>query len=188
MNTVIITRLKKAESALLGMSVPKQYNGNIGKLVENIMAANNYEMSNGPGPDIPKLKVEVKTKGNQSGSAYKVGSMTLDDIKRYTYDESPLKDKMQILFIVSHCQIYMKITEARVYHFYKESIQEKLRESYNSARDLILAGNNSSYIRGEDCWGYFERQNSNSWQFRIPVKNMQSLKGMARSIENRLFY
>ena len=46
MNTVIITRLKKAESALLGMSVPKQYNGNIGKLVENIMAANNYEMSN----------------------------------------------------------------------------------------------------------------------------------------------
>lgn len=188
MKSFIITKLKKAEAALIGMPIPKEKNGNIGKLVENIMAANDYEMSKGTGPDIPKLNVEVKTKGNQSSSAYKVGTMILDDIKRYTYDQSPLKDKMQILFIVSHCQINMKITDAKVYHFYKESIQEKLRESYNSARDLILAGDTSSYIRGNDSWGYFEWQNSNSWQFRIPVNHMKSLKAMARSVEDKLFY
>jgi hypothetical protein len=188
MKPFIVTKLKKAEAALIGMPVPKEKNGNIGKLVEHVMAANDYEMSSGIGPDIPKLNVEVKTKGKQSGSAYKVGTMTLDDIKKYTYDQSPLKDKMQILFIVSHCQVYMKITDAKVYHFYKESIQEKLRESYNSARDLILAGDTSSYIRGKDSWGYFEWQNSKSWQFRIPVKHMKSLKGMARSVEETLFY
>ena len=193
MKPFIVTKLKKAETALIGMPVPKEKNGNIGKMVERIMAANDYEMSGGIGPDIPKLNIEVKTKGNQSGSAYKVGTMTLDDIKQYTYDESPLKDKMQILFIVSHCQINMTITEARVYHFYKEPIQEKLREAYNSARDLILAGDISSYIKGKDAWGndawaYFDWQDSNSWQFRIPVNHMKSLKAMARSVEDKLFY
>ena len=182
-----ITKLGKAEKALVGMKVPKQKNGNIGRITEQVLKNNGYPFNNYAGADIPSIETEVKSKGIESNSAYKIGSMTLDDILKYPYDDSPLKEKLQNMFIVEHSQTFMKITNAQVYNYSKESIQEILRYAYDSARDIFIQGKYNNYVRGQDSWGYFEHQNSNSWQFRIPVANMKKLMGMSKSTAEKHF-
>ena len=78
---VKITKLKKAETALIGMRVPKQSYGNIGRITDAVMEQEGYALNYGKGPDIPKFGIEKKTKGSQSKSSYSIGSMTYDDIK-----------------------------------------------------------------------------------------------------------
>jgi len=184
---VKITKLGKAEKALVGMSVPKQKHGNIGRITQGVMENNGYQFNNYVGVDIPSLETEVKSKGLESNSAYKIGSMTLDDILTYPYDDSPLKEKLQNIFIVEHSQTFMKVTNAQLYNYGKESIQSILRHAYNSSREILIKKQSGTYARGKDAWGYFEHQNSNSWQFRLPVVNMKKLMGMSRSTADKLF-
>ena len=193
MKTFKITKLNKAEEALKGMYVPEQKNGNIGALVECVMTDQGYEMSSGTGVDIPKMKTEVKTKGSESKSAYAIGSCHIDTIKQHDYDNSPLKEKCQTIFKVTHSQTFRQITDARVLDFSKDFIQEKFRDAYNTARDRMLEGDISDYIKGhDDAWGYFERKKknkvgTNNWAFRVPVNKMKELEGMAKSNIDNLF-
>ena len=185
-----ITKLGKAESALVGMSVPKQKNGNVGILVEDTMIDQGYKMSTHSGIDIPDLEIEVKSKGKESTSAYSMGSLHIDTIKEYEYDKSPIKEKCQTIFKVEHSQTFREVTDARVLDFTKPYIQEKFKDAFNTARAKILAGNESNYIKGHSkAWGYFERKikngkPTNNWAFRITVKNMKTLEGMARAVDN----
>jgi hypothetical protein len=183
---VKITKLKKAETALIGMRVPKQSYGNIGRITDAVMEQEGYALNYGKGPDIPKFGIEKKTKGSQSKSSYSIGSMTYDDIKKYPYDESPLKAKLQSEFIVKHDQIFMEITDAKIYDYSKDCIQEIVRYAYNSAREKLNKGAN--YVRGTGAWGYLEyKENSNSWVFRIPVHNMKKLMAMSSNNFDSLF-
>ena len=184
-----VTKLNKAEEALVGMSVPKQKNGNVGHLVEDTMIEQGYKMSTHSGIDIPDLDIEVKSKGTESTSAYSMGSVHIDSIKKYDYNNSPIKEKCQTIFKVEHSQIFREVTDARVLDFTKPYIQEKFRDAFDTARDKILAGDKSNYIKGHDkAWGYFERKikggvPTNNWAFRITVKNMKAFEGMARSVD-----
>jgi hypothetical protein len=188
-----VTRLNKAEDVLVGMSVPKQKNGNVGILVEDTMEDLNYGLSRSNGVDIPGLKTEIKTKGSESKSAYAMGSLHIDTIKSYDYDNSPIKEKCQTIFKVTHSQTFRKITDARVLDFSKEFIQDKFRDAFNTARDKMLTGDESNYIKGhDDAWGYFERKkkngkSTNNWAFRIPVDKMNNIEGMAKSNIDSLF-
>ena len=150
------------------------------------MEQEGYALNYGKGPDIPKFGIEKKTKGSQSKSSYSIGSMTYDDIKKYPYDESPLKAKLQSEFIVKHDQIFMEITDAKIYDYSKDCIQEIVRYAYNSAREKLNKGAN--YVRGTGAWGYLEyKENSNSWVFRIPVHNMKKLMAMSSNNFDSLF-
>jgi hypothetical protein len=185
-----VTKLGKAESALIGMPVPKQTNGNVGILVEDTMADQGYKMSTHTGIDIPGLEIEVKSKGTESTSAYSMGSLHIDFIKKYDYDNSPIKEKCQTIFKVEHSQTFREVTDARVLDFTKPHIQEKIRDAYNTARAKIIAGDESNYIKGHSkAWAYFDRKKkngkpTNNWAFRITVKNMKILEGMARTVDN----
>ena len=184
-----VTKLGKAESALIGMTVPEQKNGNVGILVQDTMIDQGYTMSTQKGVDIPDLEIEVKSKGTESTSAYSMGSLHIDCIKDYDYDHSPIKEKCQTIFKVEHSQIFREITDARVLDFTKPYIQEKFRDAFDTARDKMIAGDNSNYIKGHNnAWGYLERKikngkPTNNWAFRITVKHMKSLEGMARSVD-----
>ena len=189
-----ITKLNKAEEALVGMSVPLQKYGNVGVFVEDVMIDAGYELSRGPGVDIPKIATEVKTKNDESTSAYSMGSLHIDTIKQFEYHASPIKEKCQTIFKVAHSQTFMTITSATILDLTKEDIQEKFKDAFDTARTKILAGNQSNYIKGHaDAYGYFERKikggvSTNNWAFRIPVKNMKSLEGMSKSNADNLFY
>jgi hypothetical protein len=94
---------------------------------------------------------------------------------------------------VAHSQIFREITNAGVLDFSKEFIQDKFRDAFDTARDKIIAGNQSNYIKGHDkAWGYFERKKkngkpTNNWAFRIPVDKMTNIEGMAKSNVDNLF-
>lgn len=187
-----VVKLPKADKALMGMSVPKEKHGNVAQLVQDTMIDLDYEFDTSGSVDIPKLKTEVKSKGVESRSAWSVGSMTLEDIISYDYDSSPLKEKIQTVYIVEHSQTFREVVSTRTLDFSKESIQEIIRYGYNSARDSFIEGDRSSYIKGKDAWCYFENKKkkgvmTNSWALRIPVDKMKILEGMARSNVERLF-
>lgn len=193
MKKIKITKLNKAEEILVGMPVPEQKNGNIGVLVEDVMEDGGYKMSRGTGVDIPGLGAEVKSKNSESKSAYSMGSLHIDTIKHYDYDKSPIKEKCQTIFKVTHSQTFMEVTGARVLDFSKEFIQDKFRDAFNTARDKMLAGDSANYIKGhDDAWGYLERKKkngkpTNNWAFRIPVDKMTNIEGMAKSNIDNLF-
>lgn len=186
-------KLTKARDYLVGSPVPKEKNGNVGQMVQDTLDALGYQTNHSAGPDIPSLYTEIKSKSAESLAPYSIGSMTLEDIKKYDYDRSPIKDKLQTHFQVIHSQIFREVVEADTLDFSKDYIQEKFRYAYNSARDLVLNGCESNYIRGRDSCGYFERKKksggklTNCWSFRIPVKEMVTVRSMAKSNFENIF-
>ena len=194
MKTVKNIKLTKAEKNLKGFSIPKQgirngagrEYGNVGKFVENVIADLGYETNNRIGIDIPKLNIEIKTKNIHSRSAYGIGVMHIDKIIENDYDSSLIKEKLQTIFIAKHDQNFREICNARTLDFQKEEIQNKLRYAYNSARDKIISGDRSSYIKGDNACAYFENkrrygEQSDSWSFRIPINQMEILESLAKS-------
>jgi hypothetical protein len=188
-----ITKLNKAETVLVGMSVPIQKDGNIGIMVEDVMIDSGYKLSTSVGVDIPSIETEIKTKGSESKSAYSIGSLHIDTVKLHDYDHSPIKEKCQTIFKVRHSQIFMEITSAKVLNLNKNFIQEKFKDAFDTARNKLIAGDTANYIKGHSAaWGYLERKTrkgkpTNNWAFRITVKTMGKFEGMARSNFDNLF-
>jgi len=189
MQKIKVTKLNKAEAALKDLFVPEQNNGNVGNFLHATVGNQGYRMSNGPGVDIPNLGTEIKSKSEESTSAYSMGSLHYKNIIDYDFHNSSIKDKCQTIFKITHSQTFRKVTDSRILDFTKPHIQEKLRDAFDTARAKMVAGDRSNYIRGHDnAYGYLERKMkagapTNNWAFRIPVKYMKALEGMARSAD-----
>jgi hypothetical protein len=190
MAKIKVTKLTKAENALKDLFVPEQKNGNVGNFLHATVGNQGYQMSNGPGVDIPGLGTEIKSKSEESTSAYSMGSLHYKNIIDYDFHNSSIKEKCQTIFKIAHSQTFRKVTDSRILDFTKPHIQEKLRDAFDTARDKMVAGDRSNYIKGHaNAYGYFDRKikggvPTNNWAFRIPVKNMKSLEGMARTVDN----
>lgn len=187
-----ITSLKKAENVLIGMPVPKQKNGNIGHLVEDVMADAGYPIDRQATVDLPALKVEVKTRTAEATSAHAIGSMTIDDIINTPYQNSPVKDKFQQQFRVTHSDTFREVTSAKIYDFSDTYIQGLVERDYEAGRAIFaeLQKNNDKYpkyVRGANTDFYWEKKESNSYAFRVSDSAMKEFEGMATSTFNSLF-
>ena len=113
--------------------------------------------------------------------------MLPEDIKVTPFPDSPIHDKIQQqLRVKTQDQI---IVSADMYDFSNPYIQQKIEESYESARAKIIAGDDSNYIPGGQ-FGYFERTNpktSRSYDFRLTDRAMHKLESMATSTFKDLF-
>lgn len=161
-----------------------------GKDFEAVLARLGNPVTPGKGADYPEYDLEVKTKGEESTSANSVGSMTHKDIQTTLYPESNIAKKLQQQY-----RVKVKngiVVSSKVYDFSAPHIQEVIEHAYETARAKIIAGDDSNYITGGE-FGYFERKKlsggklTNSWAFRIPVKSMGKLEGMAQSTYTTLF-
>jgi hypothetical protein len=182
-----IKNLGKAERALIGLPVPPQQYGNVGKLVEDFLESLGYTINRGAGPDLLSIGVEIKTRTIGATSAQDIGTMTLEDIIKYDWDTSPLKAKFQQQFRVKHCPDQKCIVSAEMYDFRAEEIQAIVRYAYESARTLIINNCTDNYIRGADAWAYFEHKKSNSYGFRLPNEVMETFERMTTSNYKNLF-
>lgn len=187
-----ITALKKATKTLVGMRVPKQKNGNVGHLVEDTMYNDGYPINKQARVDIPDWKVEVKAQTLEATSAQSVGSMTVDDIINTPYQSSPIKEKFQQQFRVTHSDIFREITSAKIYDFSDPYIQQLIEKGYESGRAIFaeLQNNNNNYpnyIRGNNTDFYWEKKESNSYAFRASRSAMKGYEAMATSTFNSLF-
>lgn len=185
-----VKHMKKASNALIGMAVPS-VGADVGKVVEDTLEDLGYIVNRGKGVDIPGLGIEVKTRRDGATSARQIGTMTMKDIINTPYRLSPIKDKFQQQFIVKHRDNV--IISADVYDFSNAQIQALIEHTFEECRVEMAKYVNCSgdtlpsYVRGNDCLGYWEHHNSNSYQFRIAGSVMEKLERMAMNCSNPLF-
>ena len=197
-----ITNLKKATDALVGTVVPEQCYGNIGKLVEDIMEKLGYNINRGKGADLLAIGVEIKTRGLEATSAQTISSMTAIDIATTSYKDSVIFEKFQQQFRVHHTKKLdgsTVIVSAKMYNFAYPKIQDVVEAAYEAGRTAMIDqldncnGVCNDYIRGVlpngmPACGYWERkENSNSFDFRLPTTVMEQFEEIAINSSNKLF-
>lgn len=197
-----ITNLKKAEDALVGMIVPEQCYGNIGKLVEDEMEKLGYDINRGKGADLLAIGVEIKSRGLEATSAQSISAMTSSDVAVTSYKDSVIFKKFQQQFRVHHIKKLdgsTVIVSAKMYNFAYPKIQDAVEAAYETGRLLIIDqldncnGVCDDYIRGTlpnglPACGYWERkENSNSFDFRLPTTVMEQFEEIAINSSNKLF-
>lgn len=184
-----IKNLKKAETALVGMRVPPQQYGNVGKLVEDALEALGYVVNRGAGCDLLSIGVEVKTRTVEATSAQTVGSMLPDDVINLPYDLSPIKSKFQQQFRVHHSSISECIVSAKMYDFRKEYYQEIIRSGYEEARKIFATGIYGNYVCGKGQRCYFEKTSNgtNSYDFRMRSGLMEEFEATHDSTFEKMF-
>jgi hypothetical protein len=183
--TVKVTSIKTDFRGIRLPDAPHQ-----GRGFERALSNAGNPVNNGHGPDYPEVGLEVKTKDIESTSANTVGTILYEDIKVTPYGMSSICKKLQQQFRVTVKDNI--IVDQYVYDFSAPHIQEVIAKAYETARAKIIAGDKSSYISGTG-YGFFEQKRlkggtlTNSWAFRIPVKSMKKLEGMAQSTYANLF-
>jgi hypothetical protein len=197
-----ITNLKKATDELVGMVVPEQCYGNIGKLVEDIMENLGYDINRGKGADLLAIGVEVKTRGLEATSAQSISSMTVHDILVTAYKDSIIFEKFQQQFRVHHIKKLdgsTVIVSAKMYNFAFPKIQDAVMAAYEAGRAVMADqikncnGQCDDYIRGVlpnglPACGYWERkEDTNSFDFRFPTVVMEQFEEIAINSSNKLF-
>lgn len=174
------------KAKIVGETVPPKTHGAAGRDIENKLCAQGFPMSNQPGPDIPAVGLEVKSRDIDSTSAQSVGSMLPEDIISTPYPKSVICKKLQQQYRVKHKD--QVIVSAEVYDFSPSYIQDRIERSYEAARQKIIAGDCSDYVYGGP-YGYFERtvKGSRSYQFRVADGAVKKLESMASSTFNKFF-
>ena len=187
-----ITALKKATKTLVGMRVPKQKNGNVGILVQDTMYNDGYPIDTQARVDLPDWAVEVKAQTAEATSPQSIGSMTVGDIINTPYQSSPIKEKFQQQFRVTHSDTFREVTSAKIYDFSDPYIQQLIEKGYESGRAIFaeLQKNDNEYpkyVRGDNTDFYWEKKESNSYAFRASRSAMKDYEAMATSTFNSLF-
>jgi hypothetical protein len=197
-----ITNLKKATDALVGMVVPEQCYGNIGKLVEDVMEKLGYDINRGKGADLLAIGVEIKTRGLEATSAQSISSMTAHDILVTAYKDSIIFEKFQQQFRVHHSKKLdgsTVIVSAKMFNFAFPKIQNEVEAAYEAGRAVMADqiknydGQCDDYIRGIlpnglPACGYWERkEDTNSFDFRFPTVVMEQFEEIAINSSNKLF-
>lgn len=191
---ITIKNLKKAEEALVGMTIPAQQFGNVGRIVEDVFDDLGYIVNRKQGVDLQSLGVEIKTRDTDATSAQTIGKMSKNDILKYSWKDSQVFKKFQQQFRVHYSSSLGKITSAGMYDFRLPEIQAIAEQSYESARQKLKNGDLANYVRGdfceEQCWGFFERTDPSKldfYDFRFGDSKMKKLEALATSQYKHLF-
>jgi hypothetical protein len=178
-------KIRKIKTNLIGTNVPHRASGRTGKFIEDIHAKAGMAVQPGKGPDYPDYNLEMKSKSTESTSAFSIGRMTKNDILNTDYKDSNIKNKMQHQYHVYHTDGV--IVKQEVYDFTSEFIQEEIETAYETARKK-LANGDAGWVKGSK-FGHFEANTDDpdSYQFRVPVGAMQTLKNISTSTIDKFF-
>ena len=181
-----VTKLNNAIQ--VGDKIPmKQYNGNVGRWIEDRLEDLGFTINRGYGPDLLQMGVEVKSRLESSTSGHTMASMHPDDILTTDWEHSNIFAKSQSQYRVYYNDDSI-VTVAEIFDFTDPDIQALLKESYNEGRKLFPnAANGINYFRGEDCIGYFEGQESGYYQFRLTDAGMKRIERMSKQSFTKLF-
>jgi hypothetical protein len=154
-----------------------------------MLEALGYIINRGAGCDLKAIGVEIKTRTIEATSAQTICKMTRYDIIHTPYDLSPVKAKFQQQFRVHHSEEQGCIVSAKMYDFRDAFFQGQARHAYETARAMLAAGDTSSYVRGKNACGYFEKTSNlgSSYDFRFPSNVMESFEATAHSNFSSMF-
>ena len=183
---VKVTKLNNAIQ--VGEQIPmEQYNGNIGRWIEDRLEELGYTINRGYGPDLLQMGVEVKSRLESSTSGHTMAAMHPDDILATDWEDSNIFDKSQLQYRVYYDDDSI-VTVAEIFDFTDPDIQTLLKESYNEGRKLFPnSANGHNYFRGDECVGYFEGQENGYYQFRLTDAGMKRIERMSKQTFNKFF-
>ena len=209
-----ITALKKAETELIGKYIPTEYSeekygdGYAGKYVEDVFGKLGYPLNTRKGVDIEDLGVEIKTARIDPPSDRTIGSMTINDIINTSYEDSAIYKKLQQQFVVKWIKKTRQITEARMWDFRSNEIQDKFRIAYETTREKLISYNKTkipsprfsvrdgrpTHINRSDVHypskiesdvsktGYWEHTESGNFKFRIPYTEIKTIEHISKTL------
>lgn len=124
-----IKALPKATKKLVGVRVSTRKLGEAGYQIQDIMEREGYLINRGKGPDIPKLGVEIKSRGIEATSAHTIGNIKLSDIISNTWKDSSLYRKSQQIYRVFYSQETGEIQYTKLVDYRSIHVQEILKNS-----------------------------------------------------------
>ena len=179
-----VTKLNNAIQ--VGEQIPmEQYNGNIGRWIEDRLEDLGYTINRSYGPDLLQMGVEVKSRLESSTSGHTMAAMHPDDILDTEWKDSNIFAKSQRQYRVYYNDDSV-VTSAEIFDFTDLGIQALLEKSYDEGRKL-LAKSNKNYLRGKDCIAYFEGQANGYFQFRVTPEGMRRIECMSKQSFSKLF-
>jgi hypothetical protein len=197
----------------LELSVDNQ-TGEAGRDFEFLIQAKlGITVDKGPGPDLKKFNLEIKTREETAHGDETVGNMTIAQIIITPFEQTNLWRKVQHQIRVKtrkedyhsvdeHGYITTKqkniITKIGLFDFTDEHIQRDLKNSYEQARDALTKLHTKSLadktelifgdyhkIKGTR-YGYLEYKSSNSFSFRVPFRRMDELESRSKKCSDFL--
>lgn len=175
-------------SQLIGKQLPTNTYGHAGRAAENLIESFGITVNRGAGPDIEIFGWEIKTRKITATSPQTVAKMNSDDIKKYSYKNSPVfkKIKKQLRITTDENDVIIAVD---LIDFDQPQIQDLLEEAYEYARDQIIIDPDVGYTQHKGYWGYFEQCNSPSttYSFRIGDTDMDKLVFMTKTTFQNLF-
>lgn len=136
--------------------------------------------NDGPGADLPTLNMEVKARDINTTSALSIGTMTTKKIIDQFYDQSEIKEKLQIIAIHWHNQVTWQGGE--LFNCTRSHIQEILRQDYEFIRNALAKGFDDVYLASKSILHIEQPKDlKNSYKFRISEHNLNQLRVMCAS-------
>lgn len=159
-------------------------NGNIGRYIEKLLIQDNYNIQNGPGPDL-KIGIEIKTRKDDADSGVSIGSVSEKTLFTTPYKNSHISRKCQILFLFSYKENHItktsEITNVELLDLRDVDIQARLEKAYDEGRNMIINNKNKNlkdFV--STCeYGYFEKNKDNSYKFRISKGAFKKIRNIA---------
>lgn len=209
-----IKTIKNLQSLVgLELSVENQ-TGEAGRDFESLIKAKlGIIVDKGPGPDLKKFNLEIKTREETAHGDETVGNMTIAQIIITPFEQTNLWRKVQHQIRVKtrkeeyhsvdeHGYITTKqkniITKIELFDFTDEHIQRDFKNSYEQARAALtklhtksladkteLIFGNYQKIKGTR-YGYLEYKSSNSFSFRVPFRRMDELESRSKKCSDFL--
>lgn len=167
-------KVKQVKVNLVGQSVPKEYNGNVGRYIERKFDQTGFDVNYGYGVDLPEIDTEIKSRKVGSTAPHTIATMSAKLIIKTPYAKSIVKAKFSQQLRIGFDDDENVVTTQQITDFTDPDIQSKIEEAYENARKVFIAGLHGSYVYGNG-WGYFEHKAGNSYSFRIPHSKMQKL-------------
>jgi hypothetical protein len=186
-----VTKLNKAINP--GHIIPLvQSYGNIGRWVENHLAAQGYKINRGFGIDLKGLKLEIKTRDINATSAQTITSLSLSNLLTYDWKRGPARHKITRQYRVLYKQLDFQssiVVESGVFDFTKSGIPQILGSDFDVNRQYFedyveKHGEYPKYVNKGQGWLFLERTTERKvWQVRVTNRNMNKLENMTKQVQ-----
>lgn len=176
--TLIIKKLKVGPKP--GDWVPSQSgkdSGNVGRYIETQLKEAGLYVSS-VGVDIPLLGLEVKTRNNRAVSPFTICRMSYDEIINTDYYNSKVYNSIKNLYLVRYDNSKNVITSVEVHNWgYDPVINNFFSLSYDYGRKMLQLNKvNKTTINNKSSIGYFEKEKSGLYEFRLSKDELTNLE------------
>lgn len=153
--------------------------GGVGKEIEILLAQQGLIINHGPGPDLPNLGIEVKTRNSDATSCITLGSLSPQDILKYQYNQTDLYLKLRDKVLLYTVRNSVIIDEEIVF-FSDNAIQQKIKESYKFIQQVLEKEKALAKFQSFSLNGFTWEYQHGVMRLRVQNAKFNALKTISR--------